>query len=251
MTCVIWDLRSMWSPQIFLQTGILIPTMFLSKDLSLTFYHFFRMRVLFLWVLFASFLLFAWLTSSSFHTSLIRALLLAVLKSHITIFSITNYKNKTTLTESKPNILASQLQYITTFGCVWQLIVIYKKYIYIYIFYIHGLIILIMFKYHSLFFFSYSPPLPQFSFTHFAFFLKLPSSNSFLNPTVFPYNGPLRVSLFFLFLLRFLTCSLKAPYLFPFIEDPFSRQTMQGPWFGFFALRLPFKFLGINKLFVK
>ena len=122
---------------------------------------------------------------------------------------------------------------------------------FVFSYYICGLIILIMFKYHSLFFFIYSPALPQFSFTHFAFFLRLPFSHSFLNPTVFPYNGPLRVSLFFLFLLRFLTCSSKAPYLFPFIQDPFSRQTMQGPWFGFFALGLPFKFLGINKLFIK
>ena len=37
------------------------PTMFLSKDLSLTFYYFFRMRVLFLWVLLASCCLHGWL----------------------------------------------------------------------------------------------------------------------------------------------------------------------------------------------
>lgn len=147
----------------FLQTKILITTMFLFKDLGLTFYYFFPMRVL--WVLLTSFLLFAWLTSSFFYTSL-RALLLVVLKCHITIFNTTNYKNEVALVELKP---------------------------------------------YSLFFFFfliYSPPLPQISFTHFEFFLKLPFSHSFLNPT---YNGT-SMCFFIIFVLASLFREL-APYL--------------------------------------
>ena len=39
----------------------------------------------------------------------LRALVLVVLKSYITIFSTTKYKNMTTLVEPKPNNLAPQL----------------------------------------------------------------------------------------------------------------------------------------------
>ena len=52
----------------------------------------------------------------------IRALVLVVLKSYITIFSTTKYQNVATLVELKPYFLALQLQCRATFGCALQLI---------------------------------------------------------------------------------------------------------------------------------
>ena len=102
-----------------------------------------------------------------------------VLKSHIAIFSTTNCKIRAPLVESKPKIMASQLQCTAIFGCVLWLKGFY------------------LFIYFSLLLFSLSLSSPTFSFFFLSpFYLSLFVFSFFLS-LVYPFT------LFFFFFHQF------------------------------------------------